>query len=93
MRTFHTATEPATSWTGPAAVIQPEPWTVDALCAQVDPEVFFPEKPDGPALARQVCAACTVRVQCLEFALRTRPRHGIWAGTTERQRSQIKVTR
>lgn len=92
MRSIHTAGEAPTAWSGAAAIVAPEPWTADALCTQVDPDVFFPETPEKPDLARKVCAACTVREECLEFALRTRPRHGIWAGTTVRQRNQIKVT-
>lgn len=93
MRTFHTATEPSTAWSGTAAVIEPEPWMANALCTQVDPEVFFPEKPDTPELARKICGSCDVIEQCREYALRTRPRHGIWAGMTLRQRNKIKVTR
>jgi hypothetical protein len=34
------------------------------------------------AVAREVCAACPVRLPCLAYALRTRPAAGVWAGCT-----------
>ena len=34
------------------------------------------------AVAREVCAACPVRLPCLAYALRTRPAAGVWAGFT-----------
>lgn len=63
-----------------------------ALCAQVDPDLWFPDK--GASLvdvqkARNVCQACPVRDACLEWALATNERNGIWAGTTAYQRRAI----
>ena len=34
-----------------------------ALCAQVDPELFFPEKGEPTRDAKAVCAACPVRAR------------------------------
>jgi WhiB family redox-sensing transcriptional regulator len=61
-------------------------WQRDALCAQIDPEMFFPEKGGSTAEAKAVCARCDVRQQCLDYALDNGERFGIWGGLSERQR-------
>lgn len=83
----------STQWSAAAAVIIPEPWVQDALCAQTDPEMFFPEKGGTTAPAKKVCAACTVADQCLEFAMRSDERFGIWGGASERQRRRMRPPR
>jgi WhiB family redox-sensing transcriptional regulator len=71
-------------------------WRLDAACADVDPELFFPEPGQVPqaAAAKQVCAGCAVRGPCLEAALhgpQARDDHsGIFAGTTARQRVALR---
>lgn len=68
-------------------------WYADALCAQTDPEAFFPEKGGSVADARKTCAACDVREQCLQYALDNNERHGIWGGLNERDRRKVKRER
>lgn len=63
-----------------------EEWMDDALCAQTDPDMFFPEKGGSTENAKKVCAACTVRLECLEYALRHNERHGIWGGMSRTER-------
>ncbi|WP_068424644.1 WhiB family transcriptional regulator [Piscicoccus intestinalis] len=65
-------------------------WRDSALCAQTDPEEFFPDKGGGTSQAKRVCAACTVRTECLEYALAHDERFGIWGGTSERERRRLK---
>jgi WhiB family redox-sensing transcriptional regulator len=71
-------------------------WRQDAACAQVDPELFFPEPGQVPqaAQAKAICAGCVVRGPCLEAALhgpQARDDHsGIFAGTTARQRVAVR---
>jgi WhiB family redox-sensing transcriptional regulator len=71
-------------------------WRLDAACATVDPELFFPEPGQVPqaAVAKAVCAGCAVRGPCLEAALhgpQARDDHtGIFAGTTARQRVALR---
>jgi WhiB family transcriptional regulator, redox-sensing transcriptional regulator len=71
-------------------------WRLDAACAEVDPELFFPQPGQVPqaAAAKQVCAGCAVRGPCLEAALhgpQAREDHtGIFAGTTARQRVALR---
>ncbi|MEB3065048.1 WhiB family transcriptional regulator [[Mycobacterium] zoologicum] len=67
-------------------------WRSDALCTQVDPDLFFPKKGDaGQAKqARAVCARCPVREQCLTAALEADERFGIFGGLSVRQRDALK---
>lgn len=72
---------------------QPELWKEQAACADTDPELFFPVGTTGPAIeqietAKQICRLCTVREECLEYALAMNEQHGIWGGLTEDERRQ-----
>ncbi len=65
-------------------------WQDRALCAQTDPEAFFPEKGGSTREAKRVCASCDVRSECLEYALGNDERFGIWGGLSERERRKLK---
>lgn len=65
-------------------------WQSDALCAQTDPEAFFPEKGGSTRDAKRVCTSCDVRGQCLDYALSNDERFGIWGGLSERERRKLK---
>ena len=65
-------------------------WQERALCAQTDPEAFFPEKGGSTREAKRVCMACDVRADCLEYALAKDERFGIWGGLSERERRRVK---
>ena len=58
----------------------PLAWQERALCAQTDPEAFFPEKGGSTREAKRVCATCEVREECF----------GIWGGLSERERRKLK---
>jgi len=68
-------------------------WMDQAVCAQVDPEIFFPETGGNYRDADTVCAGCPVRQQCIDYAqtvergLSYSYRHGSWGGTTPRERA------
>jgi hypothetical protein len=70
-------------------VINPEPWVEQALCAQTDPELFFPEKGGSALPAKAICRRCPVTEQCLDYALTHRERHGVWGGMSERERRAL----
>jgi hypothetical protein len=57
-----------------------------AVCAQVDPEVFYPEKGVSTADARWVCSGCPLRFTCLFEAIENHERFGVWGGLSERER-------
>ncbi|WP_210480647.1 WhiB family transcriptional regulator [Naasia sp. SYSU D00948] len=65
-------------------------WQADALCAQTDPEAFFPEKGGSTREAKKICTSCEVRAQCLEYALQNDERFGIWGGLSERERRKLR---
>ena len=68
-----------------------EDWQEQALCAQTDPEAFFPEKGGSTREAKRICRACGVRDECLDFARANEERFGIWGGLSERERRRLKT--
>ena len=71
-------------------------WHSEALCREMDGDIFFPERGRSARDARIVCARCDVKDQCLEERLAI-PAHdddgGIWAGTTARERRKLRKDR
>jgi WhiB family redox-sensing transcriptional regulator len=65
-------------------------WNERALCAQTDPEAFFPEKGGSTREAKKICTGCEVRSECLSYALANDERFGIWGGLSERERRRLK---
>ncbi|MFF1278037.1 WhiB family transcriptional regulator [Streptomyces marokkonensis] len=63
-------------------------WGDRAVCKSSDPDELFVE---GAAQnrAKAVCVGCSVRTECLAFALDHRIEHGIWGGMTERERRAL----
>lgn len=74
------------SITGPITLPDPAPWMEQALCAQSDPDAWFPERGDSVTIPRRVCQDCPVRVECLTYAIENNEREGIWGGLTGYQR-------
>jgi WhiB family transcriptional regulator, redox-sensing transcriptional regulator len=75
-----------------------EDWRAEGACRTADPDLFFPVSGGAPsardeAKALRVCARCTVRRQCLDFALRSGEAYGIWGGTTPGERTRARRRR
>jgi WhiB family redox-sensing transcriptional regulator len=64
-------------------------WMGDGNCRNHPPSVFFPSDGVGVDRARTICATCPVSAPCLEYALANRIDHGVWGGTSERERRRI----
>jgi len=64
-------------------------WMRQGNCREEPPSVFFPSDGAGVDLARRLCETCPVKEPCLEYALRNRIDHGVWGGTSERERRRI----
>ncbi|HEY2101459.1 MAG TPA: WhiB family transcriptional regulator [Pseudonocardia sp.] len=71
----------------------PEPEWADGSCAETDPEIFYPDKGGSTREPRVVCGRCSIRPECLEWALATDQRFGIWGGTSPEERKAIRRSR
>ena len=70
-------------------------WRDDAACIDADPDLFFPVDATGPVLdqadiAKRICLGCPVQKRCLTLAMDLGFVFGIWGGTTESKRSNIR---
>ena len=69
-------------------------WWRAAACRDAEPELFFPISATAAShaqvkRAKQICASCPVRSDCLRYALDHRQEQGIWGGLTEEERRRI----
>jgi len=73
-------------------------WRAASACLNADPDLFFPIAV-GTAVSKQVsralriCEGCPVRQQCLDFAVRSGEKDGIWGGTTPEERIRARRAR
>ena len=78
----------------PATQIPSRDWMAQALCAQIDPDLWYPDPGDAHAAqtAAAVCHTCPVRADCLDYAMATeaqQDRHGVWGGLTPTARNRL----
>jgi WhiB family transcriptional regulator, redox-sensing transcriptional regulator len=66
-------------------------WRDQARCRGMDPQVFHPPEDDESAeeAAKAICEICPVREPCLEYAISTREKEGVWGGLTARERRRL----
>ncbi|MER5213665.1 WhiB family transcriptional regulator [Streptomyces sp. NPDC002838] len=66
-------------------------WAEDASCRGYDLDLFFTDSKRGIAQAKQVCAGCPVREECLDEGLRAEDgsRYGIYGGLTPDERAEL----
>jgi WhiB family redox-sensing transcriptional regulator len=70
-----------------------EQWWAAAACQDAEPDVFFPVSTQDQIsrrVALSFCGGCAVRDECLRVALEDRSLIGIWGGTDEAQRAQLR---
>lgn len=65
---------------------------VGGLCAEVDPDIFFPEKGESTHAAKRVCQSCPVMAQCLDWAFRNDERFGVLGGMSAKERQKVRRT-
>lgn len=68
-------------------------WRQLGNCRGISPALFYPERGEPTNQAKAICAACDVRVECLEWALTRGERYGIWGGMSERERRRVRRAR
>jgi WhiB family redox-sensing transcriptional regulator len=61
----------------------------EGMCRELPPETFFPSDGVGVDVALKICAGCSVKSPCLEYALYYHIEHGVWGGASERERRRI----
>lgn len=79
--------------------IEQREWQLKAACRGPQAAVFFPpasperreEKRQREANAKEICSACAVRDECLEYAVGIREQHGIWGGLSENERRELQT--
>lgn len=64
-------------------------WLDAAACVGQDSDLFFPETGQRDTAAKNICSACVVRSECLDFALKNKIWRGIWGGLNETERRSI----
>lgn len=64
-------------------------WTL-ANCLGIDTNLFFPERGNPVAEAKQVCRGCMVRKDCLEYALTNAEVFGVWGGLSGQERRRLR---
>lgn len=64
-------------------------WQMDARCAGTDVETFYPDKGGSAKPAKRICAGCTVRAECLEYALDMDEKFGVWGMRSETERRRL----
>lgn len=67
-------------------------WWDDAACRFHPVDLFFPQQGGAWQAAKDICNACPVRQDCLDWALAEGIRHGIWGGKSERERRTMRRT-
>jgi WhiB family transcriptional regulator, redox-sensing transcriptional regulator len=75
------------------AIRSPSDWMSQGACRGKDPMIFFPTQGGSLRPARDICRECMVREQCLEYAVYHAELDGVWAGTCEGERRQIRRRR
>lgn len=70
----------------------PSPFNGTQLCLEYDADIFYPDEYDDASVAeaKSICNDCWMKNDCLEFALSTREKEGIWGGTTPDERYRIR---
>ncbi|HEY7705272.1 MAG TPA: WhiB family transcriptional regulator [Acidimicrobiia bacterium] len=68
-------------------------WQDYANCRGADADLFFPERGASTRKAKAICAACDVRQECLDYAIASGEKFGIWGGMSERERRRVRRQR
>ena len=68
-------------------------WQDLANCRGANPDLFFPERGASTRTAKKICGECAVQEDCLEFAIVSSEKFGIWGGLSERERRKIRRER
>ena len=71
-------------------------WKNHGICAQADPEAFFPEKGEPSLPAKRICNGhkdtppCPVLLICRQYAIDRPEEQGVWGGTSYKERKAMR---
>ena len=68
-------------------------WIRRANCRGLKTNMFYPRRYESEKPAKSVCAGCSVRDECVNYALEQHDRFGIWGGLNDKQRSSLRRKR
>mgnify|MGYP001250654885 FL=1 len=68
-------------------------WSNRAMCKNLETEVFFPSRGEAVTPIKIICKSCPVVKPCLEYAMKSGEKFGIWGGTSERDRRKMRGLR
>jgi WhiB family redox-sensing transcriptional regulator len=69
---------------------------VGEVSCQSFPDAFFPEQNEEISVtrwAKQACGRCPIQDLCLSYAVLANEEHGIWGGTSPRERQHLRSGR
>ncbi len=82
------------------AALAPAAWHEFAVCRFEDRDLFFPPEQERgryvgfrEAAAKQICRGCSVRGECLDYALAADERYGVWGGLSAEERERLRRRR
>jgi len=72
-------------------VLNERPWAVFAACKEAPDVSFFPQTKDEERAALAICSICPVMEDCLDHAIETKERYGVWGGLNEKDRRKVSL--
>lgn len=70
-----------------------ESWMEKGNCISENPDIFFPQDKETEKMAKNICAQCVVREECLNFAIKNNEKFAIWGGKNRNERVWIGLGR
>ncbi|WP_424810333.1 WhiB family transcriptional regulator [Rhodococcus sp. 27YEA15] len=71
-------------------------WQLEGRCRYLNPDVFFGRNNEERGVrirreraAKDICDSCPVQMRCLEYAIDSGERYGVWGGTSETDRRDL----
>jgi len=74
-------------------IVSQADWWPKAACKGMAADLFYPERGESTTRVKQICAECSVRLLCLEYAIDHFEDMGIWGGLSGRERRRLKRQR
>lgn len=68
-------------------------WSDQAMCKDLDTQMFFPKRGEATKPIKIICSVCPVVKPCLEYAMKSSEKFGVWGGTSERERRRMRGMR